>query len=58
MTKQEAIKDAQEYANLINSSVYVLRRGKQYKASQNEYKGWAVAEIIVPTYPKPVQATC
>lgn len=48
MTKQEVVKDAQQYANLINKCVFVLRRGDKYKASQIEHRGWRVTEIVIP----------
>lgn len=46
--KQEAVADAQKYADLINSPVYVLRRGDSYKASRNIQIGWRVNERISP----------
>lgn len=48
MTKQEVVLDAQKYANTICQIVYVLRRGKQYKSSRNEYLGWVIVELVKP----------
>jgi hypothetical protein len=48
MTKQEAIKDARIYANMLptGQTVYVQRRGDKYKASVLLFKGWTVAEMF------------
>ena len=48
MTKDQALKDAKEYANLIKRCIFVMRRGNQYKASQIEHAGWRVTEIVAP----------
>lgn len=48
MTKQEAVADAQKYANQTNRTVYVQRRGSQYRAGIVERAGWKLAETIQP----------
>ena len=48
MTFQDAIKDAEAYAEITHGTVYVYRRGNAYKASQHkDMAGWSVAAICV-----------
>lgn len=48
MTKAEAIKDAEHYADTFGCTVYVLVRGNNYKSSQNKQLGWRVEEKLTP----------